>query len=124
VVAGNLGIFNKGEDMDDRKLLELAAKAAGIHRKYYEYLGDCGMIDDDPETGWWNPLTDDADALRLAVKLKRDVIFTGPNSSLTHVYARSPYGFHYCHLPLGDDPQAAYRRVIVTSAAMEGEQMP
>jgi hypothetical protein len=53
--------------MTDRELLEAAAKAAGI---------EFGWIHDTPriraEMGWtpWNPLTDDGDALRLAVKLR------------------------------------------------------
>lgn len=57
--------------MSDRELLELAAKAAG-----YEVLG----VSSDPdrrgalcringEEKIWLPLTDDGDALRLAVKL-------------------------------------------------------
>ena len=52
--------------MTDRELLELAAKAAGIPLKpdfaerYDYYMSDRLM---------WNPLTDDGDALRLAVKL-------------------------------------------------------
>ena len=53
--------------MTDRELLELAAKAAQImvnpwHEKYGLLLSD---FDFEP----WNPLTDDGDALRLAVKL-------------------------------------------------------
>ena len=43
--------------MSDRELLELAAKAAGIDPNWD------GLF-------WqWNPLTDDGDALRLAVRL-------------------------------------------------------
>ena len=62
----------------DRALLELAAKAAGINTKWQElsnpnggtYTALCVGF------GWgdeWNPLTDDGDALRLAVKLRLDV---------------------------------------------------
>jgi hypothetical protein len=55
--------------MSDRELLELAAKAAGIRINYWVYDND----DDSPSVlgsgGIWNPLTDDGDALRLAVKL-------------------------------------------------------
>ena len=43
----------------DRELLELAAKAAGVHPHDIECT--------------WNPLTDDGDALRLAVKLEMEV---------------------------------------------------
>ncbi len=56
--------------MNDRTLLELAARAAGF-TGYGFFLGDDG-IDVSDETGTrfaWNPLTDDGDALRLAVTL-------------------------------------------------------
>ena len=46
----------------DKELLELAAKAIGLKLRY-NYLG--GRDANQP----WNPLTDDGDALRLAVKL-------------------------------------------------------
>jgi hypothetical protein len=50
--------------MTNRELLELAAKAAGITLGEYwtPYLGS-------HHDHCWNPLTDDGDALRLAVKL-------------------------------------------------------
>ena len=53
--------------MNDKKLLELAAKAAGINYK----LGSHGAILEIFPDGHaeWNPLTDDGDALRLAHKL-------------------------------------------------------
>lgn len=47
----------------DRELLELAAKAAGIPIVWME------------TTGRWNPLEDDGDALRLAVKLNMDICY-------------------------------------------------
>lgn len=56
--------------MTDRELLEAAAKAAAV-----------GEIEQYAEDGWlrrdtgekWNPLADDGDALRLAVKLRMQV---------------------------------------------------
>lgn len=48
----------------DRELLCLAAKAAG-----YEYAKFGGYIVVDGIPGNWNPLTDDGDALRLAVEI-------------------------------------------------------
>jgi len=56
--------------MTDRELLELAAKAVE-----YEYSETGGGSRHDPKPGIiqpyvrWNPLTDDGDALRLAVQL-------------------------------------------------------
>ena len=56
----------------DRELLELAAKAAGMHTGGWALDVSKGMrLQDDFNDflGFWNPLTDDGDALRLAVKL-------------------------------------------------------
>jgi hypothetical protein len=52
--------------MTDHELLEAAAKAAGM-----SYVHDLGVLshDDFNEFVRWNPLTDDGDALRLAVAL-------------------------------------------------------
>jgi hypothetical protein len=54
----------------DRELLELAAKAVGIN---YHHISDEGVWwRENPMSDLadcWNPLTDDGDALRLAVKL-------------------------------------------------------
>lgn len=56
--------------MSDRELLEFAAKAAGI---YLEWDGNpkdwIPMYYEGKTYHSWNPLEDDADALRLAVKL-------------------------------------------------------
>jgi len=62
--------------MTDRELLEAAAKAAGIVGEYDDIAGEAGIIvmrgfGSRVWTGKvWNPLTSDADALRLAVKLR------------------------------------------------------
>ena len=57
--------------MNDLELLKAAASAAGVD--VWRWHGDGADILDDPETMMnhrWNPLTDDGDALRLAVKLR------------------------------------------------------
>jgi len=51
--------------MTDCELLEMAAKAAGIVGEYHE-MGEGMRIEENPGHDWWNPLTDDGDALRLA----------------------------------------------------------
>jgi hypothetical protein len=60
----------------DRDLLEAAAKAAGIQGEYRtETLNVCGdrievtAIQLPNGGGFWNPLEEDGDALRLAVQL-------------------------------------------------------
>ena len=64
--------------MTDRELLELAARAAGIAVHHWSHA-DCPDCPDavpvltdgiNTEIVVWNPLDDDGDALRLAVKLK------------------------------------------------------
>lgn len=106
--------------MTERELLELAAKAAGI--------------DVDWKTGrlrstycFWNPLTDDGDALRLAVKLEIDLqhnhgsviaIYTRNDSIKVGIPAHAEVG--------GDDYQdrlVATRRAIVRAAAAIGKDM-
>lgn len=62
--------------MTDRELLERAAKAAGIvqSKAMSSSMGICLDIHPPTESSMavriWNPLTDDGDALRLAVRLK------------------------------------------------------
>lgn len=52
--------------MNEREMLELAAKAAGMIPK--EFAGNDAFMDGVLER--WNSLQDDGDALRLAVKLR------------------------------------------------------
>jgi hypothetical protein len=59
--------------MTGRELIELAARAAGLAGNYYN--GDRTMaahfatLDNEGRIIKWNPLTEDGDALRLAVRL-------------------------------------------------------
>lgn len=69
--------------MTDRELLEFAAKAAGIvvvRRRLDDPMHSDMLISPSvrnpyQHSGPWNPLTDDGDALRLAVKLKINIEF-------------------------------------------------
>jgi hypothetical protein len=66
----------------------------------------------------WNPLKDDGDALRLAVKLRLDVAVSERNKQ-TVVCSLKTSGIS---LELhNDDPYAATRRAIVRSAAEIGK---
>jgi hypothetical protein len=94
--------------MTDRELLEAAAKAAGYELQETE---DGFEIDFD-DSRIWNPLTDDGDALRLAVKLN---LITGQDTA---------WHYHYgAELALGLDPLAATRRAVVRAAAAIGKEM-
>jgi hypothetical protein len=107
--------------MTDRELLEAAAKACGIDGAYgvasddYYYDGNVeGILTilPDGQSYVWNPLTDDGDALRLAVKLN---LITGQDTA---------WHYHYgAELALGLDPCAATRRAIVRAAAEIGKEM-
>lgn len=104
--------------MSDRELLELAAKAAGY---------DCRFSPDDPfcvhemfiGPKWvaWNPLTDDGDALRLAVKLRMLLDVTPVGTG-----AQAP-GVGFFSQENAGDTYAATRRAIVRAAAEIGKAM-
>ena len=63
--------------MTDREMLELAAKAAGYDANL-ELNGSFSLWNEEIECvqSIWNPLEDDGDALRLAVKLHMQVSIT------------------------------------------------
>jgi hypothetical protein len=87
----------------DRELLELAARAAGI---------DPDMAG--PNTPReWNPITDDGDALRLAVRLNL-IVHKG--------FVYTPTGKLFCLRDYAS-PLAATRRAIVRAAAEIGRNM-
>jgi len=99
----------------DRELLELAAKAAGIVRDsqtdtWYQTGGGWCIAD-------WNPLTDDGDALRLAVALGLGISIPLANKRTDVVcFSDSRVSAIEAH----GDPYAATRRAIVRAAAAMG----
>ena len=108
--------------MTDKELLELAAKAAGLTwSKNKDIIHDGLWITKPSIKTYWNPLTDDGDALRLAVKLglgisitlsnkRTDVVtFSGPITSVIEAHG---------------DPYAATRRCITRAAAEIGKEIP
>jgi hypothetical protein len=103
----------------DRELLEAAATAAGI---YYWIDADAVVTHSDTpgSTREWNPLTDDGDALRLAVKADIDLVQFSD-------FARADYmigtGYFSVNELYGTDPLAATRRAIVRAAAEIGKEM-
>lgn len=86
--------------MTDRELLKAAAEAAG-----YEYAKHGGYIVVDGIPGNWNPLNDDGDAFRLAVKLGVLVDTHG-------MYARVcfPYEAPLAYEAMGEDRDSSVRR--------------
>jgi hypothetical protein len=109
--------------MNDRELLEKAAKAAGAEyfsggddwenpintedREFYMLVGE-----------FWNPLKYDGDAFRLAVQLQIDV---NHQRALGVVEAFWSKDAGCKREPCGSDSLAATRRAIVRAAAAIGE---
>ena len=119
--------------MNDRELLELAAKAAGIYDLQWESDGTVQNRINRPTIPYechgmitaidWNPLFNDGDALRLAVKLNMqihpDAVYVKCGwSHGTPDYAHANYENY------ADDPYAATRRAIVRAAAAIGKEVP
>lgn len=108
--------------MTDRELLQFAAKAAGIYLEW-----------DGPPNQWqpmyykgktyhsWNPLADDGDALRLAVKLGM-CIDCVDGSMMVEFFVKDKIK-HIGIEIYTDDPYAATRRAIVMAAAEIGKEM-
>ena len=101
-----------------RELLEAAAKAAGLDVDFRREDSELGVPFRGTAT-WWNPLTDDGDALRLAVKLKLMVNIGGV--LIDGVQVQSPSEPVIVVEPYSQGPHVATRRAIVRAAAMIGD---
>jgi hypothetical protein len=109
----------------DKELLELAAKAIGleIRMKHYEVGGwHCQWhhVIDKGIDEWidWNPLTDDGDALRLAVILGMNI-----NVVTSGVFVSRFEDEPVIAEKTNDDVYAATRRCITRAAAEIGRAM-
>ena len=110
--------------MADRELLEQAAKAAGIEKDVMSGLYRVPPLPDGSlisKTGGWNPLTDDGDALRLAVKLNLSADFF--DDEICVGYTPNDNECEQVSEPVSTDPYAATRRAIVKAAAEIGKGM-
>ena len=117
--------------MSDRKLLELAAKAAGMKLDYtirpdkkafyHSERNALALVDG----GWFAPLTDNDDAFRLMVRLRLEQRFIDN----AHSNGAEPSRVTLHNVAdivenIDGDPIAVTRRVIVRAAAEIGRQMP
>lgn len=112
--------------MDDRTLLELAAKAAGYKVRWHEPWG-CFVhtavinITNPPTLAGqrhiWVPLDDGGDALRLAVDL--NIAFRNMGHIMTAVGSGGQFNEY-----ADGDAYAATRRAITRAAAEIGRAMP
>ena len=117
----------------DRELLELAAKAAGYTTAHKwnakRMLLNPPVValvvhrDGELVTTGWNPLANDGDALRLAVKWGFSIdLQYGEEERMTLVSTWNGLMFSEYHG--SSNPNAATRRAIVRAAAAMGEAMP
>ena len=114
---------------EDKELLELAAKAAEISIKWDENW-NCFMRDARPvqefDSEWlpWRPLTDDGDALRLAVKLRISFYRAESSDMLIECSYFDDETVSWIYIQeANDDPYLATRRAIVRAAAEIGKAM-
>ena len=111
----------------DKELLTLAAKAAGITVLDHEYEDCSGFTyrigEYQEPIDSFNPLHDDGDALRLAVKLRINLHIDEQKENLNsaffsrYVYAIANGADEGAADLANSDPYAATRRAIVRAAA-------
>lgn len=118
--------------MEDREMLELAAKAAGmnvqrsrlndpLHRDFL--INGIGIRNPGQTVYQWNPLIDDGDAFRLAVNLKLCIsqdCYDGKDVAA----ATKQDDFKCYEVVVNEDCFAATRRAVVRAAAEIGKAMP
>ncbi|MFK1281694.1 hypothetical protein [Pseudomonas aeruginosa] len=111
--------------MNDRTLLELAARAAG-YKLSWSYDNHCCWINEmrhDFDVTW-NPRDDDGDALRLAVRLNLDIRYESYDAGVAVIvggaWDDAPEAVH--EIFERDGPRAT-RRAIVRAAAEIGKSM-
>ena len=116
--------------MSDRELLELAAKAVGLNLEWDGHPDQWQPMYYEGKTYHsFNPITDDGDALRLAVKLSKmdGGVALMLNSRFNSAYFAQCYTNENVVSPteyMTEDPYAATRRAIVRAAAEIGRAMP
>lgn len=111
--------------MNDRELLELAAKAAGLNYTWCEFWETMARPLKDG-SGWnhrfvWNPMRDDAAAFRLAMQLQM-TLELGHKGCIVKMWGW-PEVSEMCHQDSSDNPECT-RRAIVRAAAQIGEVLP
>ena len=111
----------------NRELLKLAAKAAGYELiQYSDHLGWQILDSDEGDTAWFDPINDDGDALRLAVKLYIDIEFFLCATQVNFSDAKGD--IHHVNVGISEGTcngsmAAATRLAIVHAAAEIGRNM-
>ena len=111
--------------MTDKELLELAAKAAAVKGCFVEAFPEdgypaysCGIGSYASQLPLWNPLANDGEALRLAVKLQMEILVEEIRISVYSELTVEKWEMYPA------DRLATTRRLIVETAAEIGKAMP
>ena len=116
--------------MEDRELLELAAKACGFELRFIALTNMPGaeersrIVHENGVTEKWNPLEDDGDAFRLAAYLRLEVIpgkHAGDGCSVNSRRHEIPGVTVFRD---SKDMAEQMRRAIVMAAAEIGKSIP
>lgn len=116
---------------DIKRMLELAAKAAGIdllRADYREHWGFEGARRDGAYIGRWNPGNNDGDSRQLEVRLGLlvDVDWDSRTATAVAQYRADMTKsiVHIVNIPDGSDGMAETRLAVLMAAAAVGEAMP
>ncbi|WP_028236736.1 hypothetical protein [Pseudomonas brassicacearum] len=104
--------------MSDQQLLELAAKAAGMDPPFDKNGVLSAWVGTMENGHWWDPLNDDGDALRLAIKLGICIVFMEEHDSVG-----AEHSLHGVMIIEAMDDFGT-RRAIVRAAAEIGKATP
>lgn len=107
--------------MSDLEMLRLAAKAISLEVMCWDAERNAFRLHKRSGGGRWNPLTDDGDALRLAVGLNMGIQSNDQNHWQLPNHTVALYAPHYRVVQAHEgDAGAATRRAIVRAAAYIG----
>lgn len=108
--------------MEDRELLEMAAKAAGV-APVLSFDGRSLVIGPRSNIRKWCPLDNDGQALRIAMQLGICIQFI-PGCDTVQVYQEREYTAEAFNVHVGALGDIETRRCIVQAAAEIGKKMP
>lgn len=109
--------------MDDKEMLELAAKAAGKKIEYWHSNGNPMVRGDDGVAYSWNP-RDDGDLFRLAVDLGINIEFNTVENVVTVQWRDRLGGMMGLRKHAYGDRRNTTRQSVLYLAAKIGKDMP
>ncbi|HFF2105798.1 TPA: hypothetical protein ACGBGH_004801 [Pseudomonas aeruginosa] len=104
--------------MNDRELLELAARAAGLRSHWFFSASEGLQVShkNGDRRFNWNPRTSAGDALRLAVTLG---LIVNPDRENQRTLVSNQAGYEYCAIYWDNLGEMAATRLAITEAAAE-----